>query len=151
MTTTICPSAVALDDAAGALDILREMRDARMAGSCQGRSLIDLYYEHAEEVSGILNADQELKMVAHSVLGEIVENAAALNTRGEVGINQELVEDILALADTIDAYASPELKRAINRVRKEIEKGSIFEQMGWKCYNIRIYSIILQFCRTLSA
>jgi hypothetical protein len=106
------------------------MRDARMAGSCLGKSFIDLYYEHAEEVSGILLADQDLQVITANVLGEIVEKAAALNDNGEEEINRELVESILNLADEVSANGSPALKRAVKKIRREIKKGVIFRQMG---------------------
>jgi hypothetical protein len=125
-----CPSAVVLDNDESKLAVLREMRDVRIAGSCMGTTLIDLYYEHAEEVSEILRDDQDLKMMAATVVGEIVEKAAALNNNEEVSINQELVGSILSLTDKINANASPDLKKAIQRVKREIKKGALFEQLG---------------------
>ncbi len=101
-----------------------------MAGGCQGKSLIALYYEHAEEVSGILSENDNLKMMTANVVGEIAEKAAALNNNGEVGIDQELVKSILELADEISLSASPELKKAIKKVKQEIKKGDLFRQMG---------------------
>ena len=101
-----------------------------MSGSCLGASLTDLYYEHAEEVSEMLMNDQGLKMVTANLVEEIVEKADTLNSSGTVRIDRELVESILDLADKIAAHASPELKRAIAKVKKEIKKEYIFEQMG---------------------
>jgi immune inhibitor A len=125
-----CPSEVALDSEVTKLAVLREMRDTRMAGSCEGKSLIDLYYEHAEEISGILLADQGLQMITANVLGEIVEKAAALNDNGEVEINRELVGNILKIAEEISANGGPVLKRAVKKIKREIKKGDLFRQIG---------------------
>jgi M6 family metalloprotease-like protein len=125
-----CPSEVALDSEVTKLAVLREMRDTRMAGSCKGKSLIDLYYEHAEEISGILLADQGLQMITANVLGEIVEKAAALNDNGEVEINRELVGNILKIAEEISANGGPVLKRAVKKIKREIKKGDLFRQIG---------------------
>ena len=125
-----CPSAVALDNDESKLAVLREMRDVRIAGSCMGTTLIDLYYEHAEEISEILRDDQDLRMMAATVVGEIVEKAAVLNNNEAVSINRELVGSILSLAEEINANASPDLKKAIQRVKREIKKGTLFNQLG---------------------
>jgi immune inhibitor A len=129
-TTSVCPSLIALDNGESALDVLREMRDAKMAGSCLGKSFIDLYYEHAEEISGILLADQDLQIITANVVGEIVEKAAVLNDNGEVEINRELVVSILEIAEGISANGGPELKRAVKKITREIKKGDIFRQLG---------------------
>jgi hypothetical protein len=114
------------------MNVLRKMRDDRMQSSKIGVSLIDLYYGHAEEISDILLGDDELIEIAADVVGEIVEKTAALNSNGEVNIGRELVDDILDLADKIDKDASPSLKTAIRKVKKEIEKGEIFRELGIK-------------------
>jgi hypothetical protein len=127
-----CPTEVALDNDEAKLAVLREMRDARMSGSCLGKSLIDLYYEQAEEVSEILSANENLKSMTANVVGEIAEKAAQLNNNGGVGIDLELVKGILELADEINVNASPELKKAIKKVKQEIKRGDLFRQMGIK-------------------
>jgi hypothetical protein len=128
----LCPTGLVLGNDEIKMNVLRKMRDDRMQSSKIGVSLIDLYYGHAEEISDILLGDDELIEIAADVVGEIVEKTAALNSNGEVNIGRELVDDILDLADKIDKDASPSLKTAIRKVKKEIEKGEIFRELGIK-------------------
>jgi len=129
---TQCPADFALDSDETKLGVLRGVRDARMSGSCQGKSMIDLYYEHAQEVSGILSAHGNLKAMTANVAGEIAEEAAAAGNDTEWGLTQELIASVLELADEISVRASPELKKAIKKVKQEIKKGDLFSQMGIK-------------------
>jgi hypothetical protein len=127
-----CPARGTLTDDETKLAILREMRDERMASTALGSSLIDIYYENADEISDILLANEDLKLMTANVVNEIVEKAALLNSDGKVSIDQGLVEGILEVADAINAEASPGLKRDIKKVKREIRKGTIFRQLGIK-------------------
>ena len=125
-----CGATGLLEDDEVKLDILRELRDTKMEGTKQGASLIDIYYEHTEEISDILLDDDGLKAITANVVAEIVEKAASLNNEEEVSIDRELVESILEIADAINADASPGLKRDIKKVKREIRRGTIFRQLG---------------------
>ena len=125
-----CPAGITLENDEAKLGVLREMRDSRMASSGLGASLIELYYEHADEISNVLLADEWLQIIAASVVGEIVEKSIALNNDEDVSMNQELIDGILEMADLINASASPSLKEAIKKVKKEIKRGDIFRQLG---------------------
>ena len=54
----------------------------------------------------------------------------AINSHEKVSIDQALIEDILNVADLINEKASPELKAAIQRVKKQIKSGYIFRSFG---------------------
>lgn len=125
-----CVSPKVLDNDEVKIDVLREMRDTRMASTELGTSLIGLYYEHTGEISDILLADEELLVAAANVVNEIVEKALSLNNNGKVNINQELVESVVGLANVINEKASPGLKKAIKQVKREIKRGEIFRQLG---------------------
>ena len=125
-----CGAATALDNDETKLDVLRETRDARLASTVLGRSLIDLYYENTAEISAILLDDEELLEKAANVVNEIVEKALLLNNDEAVSVNQEFVRDFLELADLVNENASPGLKRAIKRVRREIKRKELFRKLG---------------------
>ena len=127
-----CPAGAALNNDDVKLGVLREMRDTRMASATLGRSFISLYYEHAEEISDIMLADEKLLTVVANVLNEIVEKAALLNNNEVVSIDQKLIENILGAADAINKNASPDLKMTIENAKEEIKKGDIFRQLGIK-------------------
>ena len=125
-----CPAGEALDDDVSKLGILRKMRDNKMAGIEPGASRIEDYYRYAGEISSILRANKDLKMMTMDVVEKIVEKAAVLNSNGKVRIDQRLIEGILGVADEINEEASPGLKIAIKKVKREIKEGTIFKLWG---------------------
>jgi len=125
-----CPSGVALNNDATKLEVLRETRDSRLTRTALGQSLIALYYKHAAEISDILRTDGELQILAGTVVHEIAEKAWLLNNNEKVRIDRGLVKSILAVAHLINNNASPNLRVAIKKVKKEIKRGTIFRQLG---------------------
>ena len=127
---TQCGASLALNNDETKLNALRTMRDSRMTSTVLGKFLISLYYEHTNEISAILLADEYLQAIAADVVEELAEKTVLLNHNEEAGIDQELVDSILDLADLINENASPNLRKAIKRVKKTIKKGTIFKQLG---------------------
>ena len=125
-----CPVEQALGGDDSKLDVLREMRDTRMKSTAKGKLLVDLYYEHAEEILKLLSVNEVLMANAAVVINRIVEKAMLLNTGQPVTIDQELSESILEVADALEADASPELKTAIKLVKNGIATESIFRELG---------------------
>ncbi len=125
-----CPSGVALNNDETKLEVLRETRDTRLARTALGQSLIDLYYKHAEEISDILLTDRDLQITAANVVNGIAEKALSLNNNEKVNIDRGLVESILEVAELINKNASPNLRIAIKKVKKEIKRGNIFRKLG---------------------
>ena len=125
-----CVSGLAVCGDMAKLDVLREMRDIRMARTALGRSLIKLYYKHSLELTSILLSDEELLSFVTPVVNDIVEKAIAYNKYEKVSFDREQIEDILKVADLFNDKASPELKTAIKRVRKQIKSGYIFRNFG---------------------
>ena len=125
-----CPSGVALNNDKTKLEVLRETRDTRLTRTALGQSLIDLYYKHSEEISDILRTDIELQILAGTVVNEMAEKALLLNNNEKVKIDRGLIKSILEVAHLINNNASPNLRRAIKKVRKEINRGTIFRQLG---------------------
>ena len=125
-----CPSEQVLGGDDSQLDVLRETRDTRMRSTAKGQLLVDLYYEHAEEILKILSAHEVLMANAAVVINRIVEKAMLINTGQPVTIDQKLSDSILEVADAIEADASPELKITIKLVKNGIESESIFRELG---------------------
>jgi hypothetical protein len=64
------------------------------------------------------------------VVNEIVEKALSLNHNETVNIDRGLVKRIVGVANLINKNASPNLRRAIKKVKKEIKRGTIFRKLG---------------------
>ena len=69
-------------------------------------------------------------MMTTDVVEKIVEKAALLNSDGKVGIDKELVDNILEIADEINKEAGPGLKMAIKKIKMMVKKETIFKQLG---------------------
>lgn len=125
-----CPIGLVLNNNTTKLEVLRETRDTRLTRTALGQSLIDLYYKHSEEISDILLTDGDLQIIAVNVVNEIVEKAWLLNNNETVDIDRGLVKSIVAVANLINENASPNLRVAIKKIKKEIKRGTIFKQLG---------------------
>ena len=125
-----CPFRYTVEDDQTKLDVLREMRDTRLLKTALGKSLVDLYYQHAEEVTAILIDDEDLLALSANITDEIVERALEADSDGEMIIDLELVESALEVMDLIDEGASPELSRTIQMVQRELKRRELFRKMG---------------------
>jgi hypothetical protein len=125
-----CPTEVVAGSSNSKLDVLRKLRDIRMAGNALGETLISLYYKHAEEISEILLADEDIQTMTSDVISGVVEKVISLNDNKKASIDQSFVLRILDIADSISANARPQLKMAIIDVKREIKNGNIFNNLG---------------------
>jgi len=125
-----CPFITILDDDQTKLDVLRQIRDTRLLKTDVGVSLVELYYQHAEEVTTILIHDEDLLAIAANITDEIVESALEAESDGEMIIDRELVESALEVMDLIDDKASPELSRTIQMIQREMIRKKLFRKMG---------------------
>jgi hypothetical protein len=119
-----------LDNDETKLEILRETRATRLTRTALGQSLIDLYYKHSAEITDILRSDRNLQIIAANVVNNIAEKALSLNNNEKVNVDRALVKSILQVANAINKNASPSLRRAIKKVKKEIKRGTIFRKLG---------------------
>jgi len=125
-----CPTGLVLNNDKTKLEVLRETRDAKLTRTVLGRSLVDLYYTHAAEITDILLSDKDLQSRTTSVVNEIVEKAYSLNNNEKTSMDRGLVKRILVVANLIKNRASADLRIAIIKVKKEIRKGNIFKKLG---------------------
>jgi hypothetical protein len=125
-----CPAEVVAGSSNSKLDVLRKLRDTRMAGNALGETLISLYYKYAEEISEILLADEDIQKMTSDVMSRVAEKVISFNYNKRASIDQSLVSLILDIADSISANAGPQLKMAIIYVKQEIENGNIFKNLG---------------------
>jgi hypothetical protein len=126
----VCPFGYVLDDDQTKLDVLREIRDTRLLKTALGKSLVDLYYYHAEEVLTILLSDEDLLAITANITDAIVENSQEVTGSEVMVIDGALLESIVEVADLIDQEASPELKKTIQMLKRVIKKKVLFRKLG---------------------
>ena len=95
-----------------------------------GESLVDLYYQHAEEVTGILRADEDLLAITANITDEIVERTLEADSDEGMIIDRELLESILEVMDLISDEAGPELSRSIKMIQREMKRKELFRKLG---------------------
>jgi hypothetical protein len=106
-----------------AIKTLRDFRDNVLSKTPKGSSLIKLYYKYSSEVTGIINADPELKARAARALKELVKvmqghiSAASILDFEKHTIPAGLKDEISGLIDDIAEQGSEELRNAIEEAR----------------------------------
>ncbi len=111
---------------------LRKFRDEVLTGSFSGEKYVDLYYSHhAIEMLLILLFNPELRMCAHGLLEESLPAIQSL-LRGETAtVAPEIIEDMENFLEEFGKEASPELRKVISGVRKNIMTGDLLEDLGF--------------------
>jgi hypothetical protein len=110
--------------------VLREIRDTRLLNTPLGKSLVDLFYQHAGEVTAILRADEDLLALSANITDEIVGRALEADSNGEMIIDRELVESASEVMDLISEEAGPELRRTIKMVQREMKRKELFRKLA---------------------
>lgn len=126
----VCPFGIILDDDQTKLDVLREIRDTRFLTTDVGKSLVDLYYHHAGEVTAILRGDEDLLAITANITDEIVDRALEADSHEEMIIDRELVESGLEVTDVIADEAGPELKKTIRMLQRQIKRKVLLGKLG---------------------
>ena len=127
-----CPVIIALGSESDHLGLLRDFRDSTLNRTEKGKEYIDLYYTCASEISLIMMNDFDVNNKMEKLLHQLIPLVTPLMERGDVIFTSELKDEIFLLLDEFEAKGSPFLKTVIKRVRKEMNKGEIFKDMGFE-------------------
>lgn len=127
-----CPVSLLLPLNDNKITTLRKFRDEVLTGSFSGEKYVDLYYSHhAIEMLLILLFNPELRMCAHGLLEESLPAIQSL-LRGETAtVAPEIIEDMENFLEEFGKEASPELRKVISGVRKNIMTGDLLEDLGF--------------------
>lgn len=124
-----CPVMTSMPSDEGAVALLRDFRDVTLSRSLEGIALTQLYYEHANELAGILLRSPVL---ARNLRQLILNNLYVL----EQCMNGEAVavdDADLAQADRLLAIlqlkASPQLRKDLGTVRAELANGGLLQRL----------------------
>jgi hypothetical protein len=101
-------SLAALGHVIPGIDILRAVRDERLASTADGRWAIEAYYQHGAEVSALLARNPTLAARAARLAGEVI---STLRGHGALRATQRRRAD--DLLQDVAAIASPELRATI--------------------------------------
>jgi hypothetical protein len=127
-----CPASLILPLNNKEATALRGFRDEVLAKSLDGEKYINLYYSHhAIEALLILLFNPELRMCADRIVKESLPAIQSLLRREEAFVGPEIRADIELFLEEFGKDASPDLKRVISIIKKDIETGDLFEDLGF--------------------
>ena len=112
--------------------LLRNFRDERLLANKKGKIYVDMLYRNSLEIASLLLKDEDLRIHTASVIEQLIPELALLLNGEKVVISSQMVFVIEDLLDEFGTKASPRVKRAVKKVKKEIKKGEIFNQLGIK-------------------
>jgi len=130
-TTTIsCPVVVSVEDA-GALQLLRQLRD-RMKANEYARQIIADYYANAPEMSALLAESPLLKAKFRQVTIKNLGVASMMLSNGSATVRQKNINEIMQLLGDLKSAGSARLQRFISVLESDIKTGNAFNKIGIK-------------------
>ena len=115
------------------VNLYRIFRDKRLARTEAGRRLIVLYYKHFEEVSGILEAREELNREAQKLLLSLAPNMFfGMYGDREISMAETEHERIAYFLEQLKETASPALQADIEELLMQLADGSLQSELGYK-------------------
>ncbi len=112
------------------IHLLRDFRDKRLISSKKGKTYVDMLYRNSFEIASLLLKDEGLRVHTASVIEQLLPELALLLNGEKVEMSSQMIFAIEDLLNEFGAKASPSVKRAVKRVRKEIKEGEVFDQLG---------------------
>jgi len=123
-----CESESLLGDDHPGLDILREFRDEVLTRSENGRRLTKAYYKYRNVLIETFEKNPGIEVFATEILVKTIERLAKALGSDEKLLTDEISADIDILIDELDAVvASPELKKTMKQIKRDMRKGTLFE------------------------
>jgi|GEM_PF-699443 len=125
-----CPAKTALGEQARELQPLRAFRDRVMKRSNQGRKYVELYYQHASEISSLLEAQPKLKGEVQRLILKLLPTVQALLAQNKGSVEAGTVTQATAILDNLSSLGSPSLSADLVQLKKEMQSGKLFEGLN---------------------
>ena len=134
-TARICPIEQLSDGDQGKLSLVRQYRDTLLRKTPTGRAYVKLFYRHALEVTAILAKNSSITAEAKNILNTMLPEVDAAVQGKAVTISQAQSDGIISVLNAIENEASPDLKRSIQRIKRDLRQKSVLGKMGIKKMN----------------
>ena len=109
--------------------LLRVFRDEVLLNTDVGREYTFLLYDNSLEIAILLLQEPSLTTHTREVIDELLMSVESLLYNDEMETSQDTLDNFVSLLEQFESKASPKLKTAINKVRREIYKGEILKQL----------------------
>lgn len=112
------------------LFLLRAFRDGVLADHELGRDYIFMLYDNSLEILILFFQNPSLTDETKDVIDEMLPGIQSLLDGDEMAVSKMQVAALESLLTNFETKASPKLKTAIKKVKRDINRGEIFEQLG---------------------
>lgn len=109
--------------------LLRVFRDEVLLNTDVGREYTFLLYDNSLEIAILLLQEPSLTTQTREVIDELLMSVESLLYNDEMEISQDTIDNFVTLLDQFETKASPKLKTALNKVRRDIYKGELLKQL----------------------
>lgn len=96
----------------------------------KGRAYGKLFYRHALEVTAILAKNPAIAADAKTMLNTMLPEVEAAVQGKSATISQSELDSITSILNAISTEASPDLKRSIKKIKRDIGKKKILSEVG---------------------
>jgi len=110
--------------------LMRVFRDEIMLNTEVGRGYVFMLYDNSLEIAILLLQEPSLTSKTREVIDELLMSVESLLYHDEMKISQDTIENFVSLLNDFEANASPKLKTAISKLKKDINKREVVEQLG---------------------
>lgn len=114
----------------GKLSTLRSFREEVLMKNELGREYVFLLYGNTIEVATLLMRDRSLRMELKGVIDECMPDIKALLEGRKVLLSRGKKARLESFLKQVEKKGSPELKKAVKKVRRDIRKNILFKQFG---------------------
>jgi len=112
------------------LSLLRGFRDRILADNWLGRDHIFMLYNNSREILVLLTQNPSLTEETKKVVDKMLPGIQSLLDIGKMIISKKQLADLESLLTRLETKASPKLKTAIRKLKRDIDRGEIFWQLG---------------------
>ena len=112
------------------LHLLRDFRDEVLLASEMGKAYVGLLYDNSSEIASLLLNDKDLRTHTASVIEYLLPEIVALLNGEEAVVTPPMISAIETFLDDFEVQVSPGVKRIIKRVKEEIRKRDVLNQLG---------------------
>lgn len=109
--------------------LLRTFRTEILNNTEAGREITHLLYDNSLELSLLLVLNPSLAQQAKAVADELLPGIETLLYTGEATIQQQAIEDMVALLDQFAAKASPKLKGDLWQIKEILCAGALLDEL----------------------
>lgn len=111
---------------------LRNFRDKVLIPHKRSRAYVGMLYKNSAQIAALLLKNRELQVETAEIIEQLLPEITCLLEGEEAVISPRTVAAIEKLLDKYEVKAGPAVKPTVRKLKKELKKGEIFNQLGIK-------------------